>query len=703
MAGGNTSAIVSKVWGLCNPLRDDGISYGDYLEQLTYLIFLKMSDEYSKPPYKRETGIPVGYTWSDMNTLKGAELETQYKNTLEKLGEQKGILGQIFKGAVNKISNVAILYKVVQMIDGEKWVAMSSDVKGEIYEGLLQKNAEDIKSGAGQYFTPRPLIQAMVECMCPEPGKTIADPCCGSGGFFLAAQAYLADPKNYTLDREQKEFLKNETFYGNEIVAATFKTALMNLYLHNIGDIYGEIPVTLGDALLSDPGYRVDYVLTNPPFGKKSSITFTNENDETEEEDLVYNRQDFWTTSSNKQLNFVQHINTILKATGKAAVVVPDNVLFEGGAGEIVRKKLLETTDLHTILRLPTGIFYKPGVKANVIFFDKKPASPEMQTKEVWIYDFRTNVHFTLKQHPMNYADLQDFIKCYNPENRYERHETWSEENLDGRWRKYKIDDILERDKTSLDIFWIKDKSLADLDNMPSPDELADDIIENLQSALESFQELQEQLKRRSIQEDKDYSYNSPANVIIRELSARYNVSLAKADTFEKQLEKIGFLEITAGDELIHSRTLEFCYLTINTKNGLTSRDRKPFNVVINLKNGMLEEIASAVIGLGISSAGLATSDNKLVSVASILGAVFSALSLTKINFSENETAILLALQNGSKTEEDCLRATNAILREYFYDELSEDTFMRAVNILYNCRCISIVEGILSIEETIKS
>ncbi|WP_292210070.1 class I SAM-dependent DNA methyltransferase [Butyrivibrio sp.] len=703
MAGGNTSAIVSKVWGLCNPLRDDGISYGDYLEQLTYLIFLKMSDEYSKPPYKRETGIPVGYTWSDMNTLKGAELETQYKNTLEKLGEQKGILGQIFKGAVNKISNVAILYKVVQMIDGEKWVAMSSDVKGEIYEGLLQKNAEDIKSGAGQYFTPRPLIQAMVECMCPEPGKTIADPCCGSGGFFLAAQAYLADPKNYTLDREQKEFLKNETFYGNEIVAATFKTALMNLYLHNIGDIYGEIPVTLGDALLSDPGYRVDYVLTNPPFGKKSSITFTNENDETEEEDLVYNRQDFWTTSSNKQLNFVQHINTILKATGKAAVVVPDNVLFEGGAGEIVRKKLLETTDLHTILRLPTGIFYKPGVKANVIFFDKKPASPEMQTKEVWIYDFRTNVHFTLKQHPMNYADLQDFIKCYNPENRYERHETWSEENLDGRWRKYKIDDILERDKTSLDIFWIKDKSLADLDNLPSPDELADDIIENLQSALESFQELQEQLKRRSIQEDKDYSYNSPANVIIRELSARYNVSLAKADTFEKQLEKIGFLEITAGDELIHSRTLEFCYLTINTKNGLTSRDRKPFNVVINLKNGMLEEIASAVIGLGISSAGLATSDNKLVSVASILGAVFSALSLTKINFSENETAILLALQNGSKTEEDCLRATNAILREYFYDELSEDTFMRAVNILYNCRCISIVEGILSIEETIKS
>ena len=311
-----TSTIVSKVWGMCGPLRDDGVSYGDYLEQITYLIFLKMAEEYSKPPYKRDTGIPVDCTWSDMSSLKGAELEEKYKSILEKLGEQGGILGKIFKGATNKISNAAILYRVVQMIDKEKWVAMSSDVKGEIYEGLLQKNAEDIKSGAGQYFTPRPLIRAMVKCVRPEPMKTIADPCCGSGGFFLAAQAFLADPENYSLDREQKEFLKNETFYGNEIVPATYKTALMNLYLHNIGDIYGKVPVVQGDALLTDPSYRVDYVLTNPPFGKKSSITFTNEEGKQEDEELVYNRQDFWTTGSNKQLNFVQHINTILKATG---------------------------------------------------------------------------------------------------------------------------------------------------------------------------------------------------------------------------------------------------------------------------------------------------------------------------------------------------------------------------------------------------
>ena len=489
-----TSSIISKVWAMCGPLRDDGVSYGDYLEQLTYLILLKMSDEYSQKPYERKTGIPAGFGWTDMNTLTGAELENQYKNTLETLGKQGGILGQIFKGAINKVSNAAILYRIVQMIDKENWVSMSSDLKGVIYEELLQKNAEDVKSGAGQYFTPRPLIRAMVACLRPEPGKTIADPCCGSGGFFLAAQAFLTDPQNYTLDREQKEFLKNSTFYGGENVAVTRKLCLMNLYLHNIGDIFGNVPVAYGDSLLTDPGYRVDYVMTNPPFGKKSSLTFTNEEGEQEEEDLVYNRQDFWTTSSNKQLNFVQHINTLLKSTGKAAVVVPDNVLFEGGAGEVVRKKLLQTCDLHTILRLPTGIFYKPGVKANVIFFDKRPASPETQTKTVWIYDFRTNIHFTLKQNPMTDRNLADFITCYHPENRYERQETWSEENPDGRWRKFSVEEIMARDKTSLDLFWIKDKSLADLDNLPSPDVLADEIIENLQSALESFQELRAQL-----------------------------------------------------------------------------------------------------------------------------------------------------------------------------------------------------------------
>ena len=328
--------------------------------------------------------------------------------------------------------------------------------------------------------------------------KVLTDPCCGSGGFFLASQDCIANEYRETLDREQKEFLKNKTFYGTELVPTTFKLCLMNLYLHNIGDIYGDVPVKQADALLTDPGYRVDYVLTNPPFGKKSSITFTNEEGETEDEDLVYNRSEFWTTSSNKQLNFVQHIYTILNSTGKAAVVVPDNVLFEGGAGETVREQLLQNTDLHTILRLPTGIFYKQGVKANVIFFDKRPASPERQTREVWIYDFRTNIHFTLKQNPMKESDLDDFVACFNPENRHQRKETWSEENPDGRWRRFTIDEIWKRDKKSLDIFWVKDKSLADLDNLPEPDVLAEDIIENLQSALEGFQALQAKLSKKS-------------------------------------------------------------------------------------------------------------------------------------------------------------------------------------------------------------
>ena len=495
MTDRNASAIVDKVWGLCTVLRDDGVSYGDYLEQLTYLIFIKMADEYSKPPYSRNLGIPAGYSWGKLAPLAGAELEEQYNETLKKLGEIAGTLGKIFTKAQNRISNPAYLKRVVTMIGAENWVSMSADVKGDIYEGLLEKNAADIKSGAGQYFTPRTLIKAMVECLCPEPGKTIVDPAAGTGGFILAAYDYLSDPSRFSLDRDQREFLKNETFRGWELVPNTYRLCLMNLFLHSIGEIDSEPPITRNDSLLTDPGERFDYVLTNPPFGKKSSLTFTNDEGEQETEDLVYNRQDFWATGSNKQLNFVQHINTILKSTGKAAVVVPDNVLFEGGAGETVRQKLLETTDLHTILRLPTGIFYKPGVKANVIFFDKCPASPDVQTKEIWIYDFRTNVHFTLVQNPMGFSDLRDFVDCYNPENRHQRTETYSKENPDGRFRRYTYAQIKERDKTSLDIFWIKDKSLADLDSLPDPDVLASEIIDNLETALESFKEIMTELE----------------------------------------------------------------------------------------------------------------------------------------------------------------------------------------------------------------
>jgi type I restriction enzyme M protein len=374
------------------------------------------------------------------------------------------------------------------MLDAENWVMLGADVKGDIYEGLLEKNAEDTKSGAGQYFTPRALIKTMVECVRPEPMKSIADPAAGTGGFFLAAYDYLLE--NYDLDKEQKEFLKYHTFKGWEIVPNTARMALMNLFLHNIGDINSEPPIVRNDSLIAEPNQKFDYILANPPFGKKSSITVTNEDGTQSKEALTYNRQDFWATSSNKQLNFVQHINAMLKANGEAAVVLPDNVLFEGGAGETVRKKLLQNADVHTVLRLPTGIFYAHGVKANVVFFDAKPASKDPWTKEVWYYDYRTNIHHTLKKHPLSFDDLKEFVELYNPKNRHVRKETWSEENPDGRWKKYTYEEITNRDKTSMDIFWIKDDSLTDLDNLPDPDILANEIVENIEAGLESFRQI---------------------------------------------------------------------------------------------------------------------------------------------------------------------------------------------------------------------
>ncbi len=450
------SSIISKIWNLANVLRDDGVGYGDYLEQITYLLFLKMADELNKPPYNKDLHFPKLKNvegkeiedadicnWETLSGKRGAELESFYSQLLRTLSTEKGMLGQIFTKSQNKIQDPAKLLKVINMIDKEDWSLMGADIKGKIYEGLLEKNAEDTKSGAGQYFTPRALIKTMVACVQPKPMKTILDPACGTGGFFLAAYDWLTE--NNKLDREEKEFLKNQTFYGNEIVANTRRMCLMNMYLHNIGEIDGESFINPNDALIADDGKRYDYVLANPPFGKKSSMTFTNEKGEIVKEDLSYNRQDFWETTSNKQLNFLQHIKTQLKITGEAAVVLPDNILFEGGAGEEVRKQLMKTTELHTILRLPTGIFYAPVVKANVLFFNNKPASKEAHTKEIWFYDYRTNIHHTPKKNPMRMEDLTDFIDCYNPKNIYKRKETWSEENQDGRWKKYTYKEILER------------------------------------------------------------------------------------------------------------------------------------------------------------------------------------------------------------------------------------------------------------------
>ncbi|MEZ5627480.1 MAG: class I SAM-dependent DNA methyltransferase [Rhodocyclaceae bacterium] len=478
----NTSTLIQKVWNFCHTLRDDGVGYGDYLEQLTYLLFLKMAHEYAQPPYNRNTHIPRSCDWPSLTSKVGEPLEAHYLSVLHKLGQEPGMLGAIFFKAQNKIQDPAKLSRLVQMIDAEQWVGMDADTKGDLYEGLLQKNAEDTKSGAGQYFTPRHLIRAMVECVQPAPMKTIADPACGTGGFFLGAYNWLTR-EGQTLNKRQKAFLRDETFHGNEIVPNTRRMCLMNLFLHNIGELDGEPTVERADALIADNGKRFDYVLANPPFGKKSSMTITNEDGEEDRDALTYERQDFWETTSNKQLNFLQHIVTILKADGKAAVVLPDNVLFEGGAGEKIRRKLLETCDVHTILRLPTGIFYANGVKANVVFFDAKPKDGKVHTAGVWFYDLRTNMHFTLKTRPLKYEDLQDFITCYRPDNRHARTPT-------ERFRFYPYADLIARDKASLDVFWLKDDSLDNLDDLPTPDVLQQEIIDHLEAALMAFRDV---------------------------------------------------------------------------------------------------------------------------------------------------------------------------------------------------------------------
>ena len=492
-----SSSIVQKVWNYCNVLRDDGVSYSDYVEQLTYLIFLKMAEEQTKLPgsLAKPSPIPEEYNWQSLISKDGDALETHYRQTLDELAKAKGLLGVIFRKSQNKIQNPAKLKRLVTLIDSETWIGLNVDVKGEIYEGLLQKNAEDTKSGAGQYFTPRSLIEAIVEVMHPQPGDRICDPACGTGGFFLIAHRYLHT--HHRLDKAQKKFIKHQAFKGTDVADGVVRLCAMNLYLHGISS--DESPIETKDSLMSDPGDRVEMVLTNPPFGKKSSVTIFNQEGKAQKEQIVYQRDDFWATSSNKQLNFLQHVRTLLKIHGKAAIVVPDNVLFEGGAGETIRRKLLEATDVHTLLRLPTGIFYAQGVKANVLFFDNKPGSPDPWTKTLWIYDFRTNQHFTRKTNPLRYEHLQDFITCFNPENRHQRQET-------ERFRAFSYEELIQRDKASLDIFWLRDESLEDSDNLPAPDILATEIAEDLEAALELFQEISEDLAPETVEPEFDIS-----------------------------------------------------------------------------------------------------------------------------------------------------------------------------------------------------
>ena len=459
MATNTETSLTKKVWTLATTLAGQGIGFTDYITQLTYLLFLKMDYENTEM-FGKDSAIPEGYRWSDLIELDGLDLIAQYESTLKKLSEEENLIGTIFVKAQNKIDKPVYLKKVITMINEEQWLVMDGDVKGAIYESILEKNGQDKKSGAGQYFTPRSLIQAMVDVAQPKIGETVCDPACGTGGFLLAAYDYM---KNQSHDKAKRDFLRDKALHGYDNTALVVTLASMNLYLHDIGT--DRSPILCQDSLEKAPDTLVDVILANPPFGTRPAGS------------VDIDRQDFYVETKNNQLNFLQHIMVMLKNTGRAAVVLPDNVLFEGGAGETIRKELLKNFNLHTILRLPTGIFYAQGVKANVLFFQK--GTP---TKNVWYYDYRTGIKHTLATKPMQRQHLDDFVKCYNAENIAARQET-------ERFKCYPVDELLARDKTSLDITWIKQ---TDDDEDISLGELISTMEEKSNNIITAVQKLKE-------------------------------------------------------------------------------------------------------------------------------------------------------------------------------------------------------------------
>ena len=399
----NEQGLTKKVWTLATTLAGQGIGFTDYITQLTYLLFLKMDDENVKL-LDEESAIPEGYRWENLIELDGLDLIGQYENTLKILSEQDNLIGTIYTKAQNKIDKPVYLKKVITMINEEQWLIMDGDVKGAIYESILEKNGQDKKSGAGQYFTPRSLISAMVDVTRPQIGETVCDPACGTGGFLLAAYDYM---KKQSQDKGKRDFLRNKALHGSDNTPLVVTLASMNLYLHGVGT--DRSPIICQDSLEKEPDILVNVILANPPFGTRPSGS------------VDINRSDFYVETKNNQLNFLQHIMLSLKTGGRAAVVLPDNVLFEGGAGEVIRKKLLSEFNLHTILRLPTGIFYAQGVKANVLFFTKGS-----RTKDIWFYDYRTDVKHTLATNPMQRHHLDDFVSCYHAEDINARVETYN-------------------------------------------------------------------------------------------------------------------------------------------------------------------------------------------------------------------------------------------------------------------------------------
>jgi len=487
----NSSArqLVDKLWAFCNVLRDAGVGTIQYTDQLTQLLFLKMAHERDSNPFLAGAApiVPEDCSWQRLLDADGAELEETYSLILGKLAKQPGMLGTIYRGAKNHVTEPSLLKRlIVELINKENWSGTGVDIKGDAYEALLAKGAEDMKSGAGQYFTPRSLIAAMVDVVQVTPDDTVFDPACGSGGFLLSAFEHAVATGNLTPD--QREHMQTKFAGGTEIGDGPARLASMNLLLHGMAEAQGSSPIEVRDALTSDPGKRYSVVLANPPFGTKSSTTFVGADGKVLKDDQSITRDDFWVTTSNKQLNFVQHIKTILDIEGRAAVVLPDNVLFEGGAGETVRDRLMKEFDCHTLLRLPTGIFYAGGVKANVLFFDKKPAGETAWTKEMWVYDFRTNMHFTQKTKPMRRIDLEDFAQAYKAGARNQRVET-------ERFKKFTYEELIARDKKNLDIIWLKDDSIVDAADLPAPDVIAREIMENLEAALSEIAAVVEALE----------------------------------------------------------------------------------------------------------------------------------------------------------------------------------------------------------------
>lgn len=458
------SDIVNKLWGFCHTLRHDGIDYGDYIEQLTYLLFLKMADE-------KGTKIPDGCQWESLKNKSGTELTDHYTDVLRILREAPGILGDIFAQAMARFNNPVNLKRLITMIDEEEWSAMDVDVKGAAFEGLLEKAASEGKKGAGQYFTPRVLIQSIIRVMKPDPRVspdfTICDPACGTGGFLVCAYEWLMEQTKGALERKDIKRVKTTTYYGQDLVPRPRRLALMNLFLHGI-----EATIYLGDSIYeSDRGERYNCILTNPPFGTKGA-------------NQIPEREDFTVETSNKQLNFVQHVVNILKPGGRAAMVLPDNCLFEGKAGEVF-EILMEDCNLHTILRLPRGTFtpYSQGIKANVIFFQK--GTP---TEDVWIFDSRSNVpSITKKDRPLTSEHFTEFEQCYgiNPDGRSLRTDMGEE----GRFKKFNITEIKER-SYKLDITWLKDETFEDAESFPEPQDLVAEALTELELVIVELQEI---------------------------------------------------------------------------------------------------------------------------------------------------------------------------------------------------------------------